>query len=114
MNEKNLLRVSLVFSLLGLLILFYITYNTEIKKYDIGSLNKDYIDKTVRVNGVIESFSETPGLYLITIKDNSGKITVIAFKDETINLQKGIKVEVIGQIVEYKDDLEIIAKQIVI
>jgi RecJ-like exonuclease len=113
-NEKNLLRVSLVFSLLGLLILFYITYNTEIKKYDIGSLNKDYIDKIVRVNGAIESFSETPGLYLITIKDNTGKITVIVFKDEELELQKNMVVEITGIITEYNNKIEIISKQIVI
>ena len=114
MNEKQLLRVSLIFSLIGILLLFFLTYELKVKLYEINSLSKDNLDDAVRVKGVIESFAETPGLYLITIKDDNGKITIVVFKDEKIPLQKGLNIEIIGQVVEYKNELEIIAKQIVI
>ena len=114
MNERDLLMVSLIFSLIGILLLFHITYNTEIERHDIITLNKDYIDKTVRVRGVIESFSETSGLYLITLKDNTGKITAVVFKDEELRLRENLDVEITGSIVEYNNKIEIISKQIVI
>ena len=113
MKEKDLLKVSLVFSLLGILILFHITYNTEIKLYEINSLNEEHIDKMVRVRGIIENYAETPGLYLITLKDETGKIIVVVFKDEELQLQKDMALEIIGNVVKYQNDLEILSKQIV-
>lgn len=113
MNERDLVKVSLIFSLIGILSLFYLTYNIETEIYDISSLNKDNLEKTVRIKGIVESYAETPGLYLITLKDDTGKITVVVFKDEELQLQKDMTLEVTGDLVEYKDGLEIISKQIV-
>ena len=114
MNEKDLLKVSLIFSLIGILILFFLTYTLKVNLYEINSLSKDNLDDIVRVKGVVESFTETPGLYLVNLKDNTGKITVVVFKDEKLELQEGLEIEVIGQVVEYQNKLEIIAKEIVL
>jgi len=91
-----------------------LTYELKVKLYEINSLSKDNIDDVVRIKGIVESFAETPGLYLITLRDNTGKMTVVIFKDEKIPLQKNLEIEIIGSVVEYKDKIEIIAKQIVI
>ena len=114
MKEKDLLKVSLIFSLIGILILFYLTYTIEPKSYNIDSLSRDNLDEVIKIKGVIESYSETPGLYLITLNDNTGKITIVVFKDEKIELQEGINLEGIGQVVEYENKLEVIAKEIVL
>jgi len=113
-KEKDLLKVSLIFSLIGILILFFLTYTLKVNLYEINSLSKDNLDDIVRVKGVVESFTETPGLYLVNLKDNTGKITVVVFKDEKLELQEGLEIEVIGQVVEYQNKLEIIAKEIVL
>jgi len=113
-KEKDLLKVSLIFSLIGILILFYLTYTIEPKSYNIDSLSRDNLDEVIKIKGVIESYSETPGLYLITLNDNTGKITIVVFKDEKIELQEGINLEGIGQVVEYENKLEVIAKEIVL
>ena len=114
MKEKDLLKVSLVFSLIGILIIFILTGTLEARGYNIGDLNKDNVDDTVKVKGIITSYGETPGLYLINLKDDTGKITVIVFKDEEIELQEGLKIEIVGQVTEYQDEIEIIAKEIVV
>ena len=114
MKEKQLFKVSLTFSLIGILIIFFLTYTLEVKKYDVGSLSKENLDETIKVKGIIESYGETPGLYLINLKDDTGKIVIIVFKDEKLELMEGIEVEIIGDVVEYEDKLEIIAKEIVI
>ncbi len=113
MKEKDLLKVSLVFSLIGILIIFFLTNTLEVKKYDIGSLSKDNLDDSVKVKGFVSSFIETPGLYIITLKDDTGKIPVIIFKDEELPLREGLELEIIGDIVEYQDKIEIILKEIV-
>jgi len=112
-KEKDLLKVSLVFSLIGILIIFFLTNTLEVKKYDIGSLSKDNLDDSVKVKGFVSSFIETPGLYIITLKDDTGKIPVIIFKDEELPLREGLELEIIGDIVEYQDKIEIILKEIV-
>ena len=114
MKEKNLGGISLIFSLIGILILFYLTYTIEPNSYNINSLSRDNLDEVIKVKGIVESYSETPGLYLITLNDNTGKITIVVFKDEKIELQEGINLEVIGQVVEYENKLEVIAKEIVL
>lgn len=109
-----MLKASIIFSLIGILIIFYLTYTLEPTKYNIISLSKDNLDDIIQIKGIIESYGETPGLYLVTLKDDSGKITVVVFKDEELELYEGVEVKVIGQVVEYQDKLEIIAKEIVI
>jgi RecJ-like exonuclease len=113
-KEGDLLKASIIFSLIGILIIFYLTYTLEPTKYNIISLSKDNLDDIIQIKGIIESYGETPGLYLVTLKDDSGKITVVVFKDEELELYEGVEVKVIGQVVEYQDKLEIIAKEIVI
>jgi|SRR3989344_1148210 len=112
-KEKDLFGVSLTFSLIGILLIFVLTYEMKVDIYEINSLNKDNLDSVVRIKGAVESFAETPGLYLINIKDDTGMITVVIFKDEPLNLQEGLKLEIIGTVVEYDNKLEIIAKEIV-
>jgi DNA/RNA endonuclease YhcR with UshA esterase domain len=52
----------------------------------------------------------------LNIADNTGEITVVAFKnsniDEAYDLEVGEEVSVLGRIDEYKGELEIIAKEI--
>ena len=75
---------------------------------------KENLDDFVKVKGNIESFYETPGLYLINIVDDSGIITVVVFKEDEINLIEVEFIEVMGSVVEYGDEIEIIAKEIVL
>lgn len=114
MKENQLLRVSIIFSLIGILILFYLTENIEPRTYDINSIGKDNIDNVIKIKGEIGSFTETPGLYLISLKDDTGMITVVIFKDEDLRLFDGLKLEIIGEVVEYQNTMEVIAKEIVI
>lgn len=113
MNEKELLKISLISSLIGILILFFLTYTIKVNLYEINSLSKDNLDDIVRVKGIVQSFTETPGLYIVNLKDNTGRITVVIFKDEKLGLREGLNMEVIGNVVEYKNNIEIIAKEIV-
>ena len=48
----------------------------------------------------------------MNIQDKTSNITVIAFKEDEINLQKNDLIEVLGIVKKYKDKLEIEAKEI--
>lgn len=58
------------------------------------------------------SLKETPGLYIINLKDSTGEIPIIVFKEDDLNLTKNQLIEVQGIIVEYKDNPEVQAKTI--
>jgi len=112
MEEKNLLKLSLIVSLTGLLILIVVIENIEIKEYQIKELTKKDLNKDVKLSGIITRVTETPGLIIFNLKDDTGEITGIIFKEESINLTKNQKVEVQGKIIEYKDELEIQVDQL--
>lgn len=112
MEDETLFKIALIFSMTGILLLFIISDSIEIKEFKIKELTKKEIEKTVKVKGTITRVTETPGLIIFNMRDNTGEITGIMFKEESINLTQGQKVEVKGKITEYKEKLEIQAEEI--
>ena len=112
MDEQTLFKLALIISFAGLLLLIFISDTIEIKKYNIKDINKKLLNKQVKVSGTIERVTETPGLVIFDIKDKTGIITAIAFKETFINLTQNQHIEVEGKVIEYKDKLEIQVDQI--
>jgi len=108
MQEKTLLKLSLVVSLTGLLLLIIILEQIEIKEYKIKDLTNELIGKDVQLKGTITRITETPGLIIFNMNDKTGEIAGIIFKDEQqINITKDQDVEITGKIQLYKSKLEI-------
>jgi len=113
MIESNLIKISLILSLVGIVILILISDKIKIKDYQINELSKEVLEKEVTVSGKIVNIKETPGLEIITISDNTKPIKVVLFKDENkIQLKKGQEIEVTGKLKIYQKDFEIEAKEI--
>jgi len=110
MKDSTLFKISIVCSLIGIFILFIVSEKLDLSKSDIGSINKEMLDKKVKVKGYISSIAETPGLYIINLNDETGNITAIVFKEESFNITKGSIIEIEGKVVEYKEKLEINAE----
>ncbi len=107
MDEKNLLKLSLIVSFTGLLLLIIILDSIEIKEYKINELTKKDISKTVKLKGTITKITETPGLIIFNLKDETEEITGIIFKEEQINLTINQNAEITGKLKQYKNKLEI-------
>ncbi|MEK6932986.1 MAG: OB-fold nucleic acid binding domain-containing protein [Nanoarchaeota archaeon] len=114
MKESNLLKISVITALVGILVLLFILDRIDLSNADIVNLTKEDIDKKVEIKGELISITETPGLYILNVKDFSGTITVIVFKEDDLELKKGDILEIEGQVTSYKDKLEIIAKKITV
>ena len=112
MDEQGLLKVALICALTGILVLIFISNTIEIKQYQIKDITKKMLDKDVQVTGEITRITETPGLYIFDIKDKTGTITAIVFKEGPIELEKNQEITLQGTVKEYKDKLEIVAEQI--
>ncbi len=113
MKESTLFKIALFFSLIGIFLIVVIAENLEIKLYKISSITNSNLDEKVKIIGVVDSIKETPGLIILDVKDETGKIKVVLFKEEKIEINKYDNVEVIGKIVKYKNILEIEAETII-
>jgi RecJ-like exonuclease len=114
MEEKTLLKISFITAIIGLLILLFILERISLSKVNIENLTKENIDEKVKIKAELIQIIETPGLYLLTVKDFSGEISVVVFKDDLLDLKKGDILEIEGQVASYKDKIEIIAKKITV
>lgn len=112
MNDSSLFKLSLICSLIGIFILIIISERIDISQSNISNITKNDIDKTVKIKGYITRLTETPGLYIMNIKDSTAEITTIVFKEDKINITRGSLVEVEGKVKEYNEILEINAELI--
>lgn len=114
MNEKRLLKICLITSILGIFLLLSIAEFSQPKFYQINDITEKQIDTQIKIQGTITKSKDLPGLLIFDLKDNTSKMTVVAFKDFQINLTKGENVSITGKIAEYNNVLEIIADEITI
>ena len=113
MKEKTLLKTALITSLLGLLILYLISSNIEIKEKNIEKITLDNKDEFVKLRGIVNKVIDTEKVTIMEITQPQ-QITVVLFKDANISmpLQQGNEIEIFGKVDEYEGKLEIIADRL--
>ena len=110
----DIIKISIVIAVVGIIALFFITqYNSE----TITKIKDLKTGQTSKITGMITSvYVSTDDHVFLKVADNTGEISVIAFKSSNIDtaydLENGDQVSVLGRVDEYKDKLEIIAKEI--
>jgi hypothetical protein len=110
MNEKQLLLISFLGSLIGLVALFLISENMDYGEKTIEKMNSERIEGMVKIMGEVESsYSSSNNTFLSVSQPNY--LDVVVFGKE-IGLTKGDTVEIIGSSAEYEDNKEIIAQRI--
>ncbi len=107
---KKLLSIALIWVLVGLIILIYLS-QSYVPPHTKIILLQDKLGKTVEVTGELTRVSPTEKATFLTLKDSTASITVVAFEEVT-GLEKGDLLRVIGTVEIYKNKLEIIAKEI--
>lgn len=111
-DETTLLKIALITSIIGTLTLIIMSEKLQPQELKIIDINKSKLNQNVKTQGIITSIKQTKGLYILKIKDNTSEITVIIFKEQPLNLQKGINIEVQGLVTEYKNQIQIQASSI--
>lgn len=113
MQTRLLLKISLITSLLGLILLFFLSENLEPKLISIEEIDERLFDEYVKISGEIVGVRKTTGLYILSIQDSTEKIDVIVFKQkEKFSFEKGTHVEVIGKVGKFRGNLQIEANEI--
>ena len=109
---KNLLKITLISSLISIFFLLFLSNILNPKLTTIDQINNKQINKNVQVSGEIfniKSFNESD-FQVISIKDLTGKIDVTTNK--ILDLSKNQNIIVIGTIKEYNEFLQIQANKI--
>jgi len=112
MQEKLLLKIALITSLVGILIIFFISDNIEISQSNIEKITLDNKDEMVKVKGRVSKVIDTEKVTILNILQPS-EITVVLFKqeNEASLIKENNEVEIIGKVDEYNGELEIIAQR---
>ena len=118
-TDEKLLRIALITALIGIIGLILFTPSIEVKKVDIKDITRSMIDEKVSIQGVITDIAQSSSKtnYFLTISDGKARITLIIFEKQVSEITsrnldiedfENNKVEVVGTITEYKNDLELI------
>ena len=118
-TDDKLLRIALVTSLIGLIGLILITPSIEVKEVKIKDITRAMIDEEVSINCVVSDVksSKSGSSYFLTINDGTDQIPLIIFESQIAQMQsnkleiedfKDKKVNVVGKITEYNNEMEIV------
>lgn len=112
MEEKTLLKLCFLCSIVGIVSLFLINKLVQPSQIEISQLKEGI--NYVKVFGEIKSkYTSKTGTTFLKVEDESGMIKAVAFKGvSTDSVQKGDFAEIVGETQEYKGELEIIVKKI--
>lgn len=105
----NILKIALMVSILGLLILFYLSNYFLPKKISIEEIEKKNLDEWVIVEGKVRNIKNYDGLTLINLCDKKC-INIVVF--DKIEIEINEKIKVVGKIKIYRGIKEIQAEKI--
>ncbi len=109
MKENTLIKISLIFSLVGLLALFLISSSIEPKVYQQFDTKEG---DDIRISGKVMSIEDKETFMIVRI-ESGHEFNVIVFNDgKASGLRKGDEVEIIGSYEKYKGSDEVIADAI--
>lgn len=113
MKESTLLKIALITSLSGLLVLYLISGNIEVKEKNIEKITLENKDEFVKLSGIVSRIIDSEKVAILEITQPQ-EITVVLFKNKnnTVNINKGNEVEIFGKVDEYEGKLEIIAERV--
>lgn len=111
MNQKNLLRVSLAVTLLGLVFLFFYAGQFDLRTVE----NINLPEEKVQLAGTIKSLSMKDKVAFMEVEgEKIETIPVVLFTPEELFLKTGDYVEIVGTMEEYKGKKEVIASSVVV
>ena len=112
MKEKQLLKISLICSLLGIIILFFISEQIKVDETTLDRIDELEVGTSVSVEGIINKINEYEKIAYIELMQ-SQTTTVVLFKESNLtNLKQGDFVKVEGEIQEYEGEFQIVGNEI--
>ena len=114
MQERKMLKVSVVMTVIGLIFLYF--YAQEVDLKEVQKVDEGMVDETIKLFGQIKkiNIAEKATFIELTNVEKIGDTKVVLFSEEELFLKEGDYVEISGKVEEYNNQQEIIANKIVI
>jgi hypothetical protein len=106
MQEKTLLKISLICAILGILALFLLSQNSKPSVSPIMEEDKNYV-----VKGTIGRITQLDEVTFIDL-NKEDRLNVVLFKDYPVDLNKGDFVEITGKASKGRDGMQFIGKEL--
>ena len=111
MKTSLLLRFSLIVALVGVFLIIVLANNLEPKITKVSDIDSRYLDRFVKVQGYVGKIKVYEGLSVVTLKGkDAGTIKVVSY--QKLYLSERSFIEVVGRVIEYREELEIEANKI--
>ncbi len=106
---KKELKITLLLSLLGILVLIFIANQMRPLNMEIGQITQKNIGQNIALEARVVSIKEFPdkSFQILTIRDNSSQITATSNSKKMLNLNKTQTYLFIGKIEEYNQTLQL-------
>ncbi|MBR9690745.1 hypothetical protein GOV08_03610 [Candidatus Woesearchaeota archaeon] len=108
MDEKKLLKISIIISIAGVVGLFIVSSLIHPKLISISDVDESHIGKIVAVKGEVTKIFISGNRTIIYIDDSLVSFTIFS----KVEIEKGKKVEITGKVEEYQDNLQIIVDKL--
>lgn len=111
MNERTILKISLILVILGLIFLYGYADGFNFKA--IESYDSLQLEKQVELSGIVSRVSQTEKVTFLELSAQKKEtLTVVVFNQENMFIKEGDYVELVGTVEDYNGKMEIIANQI--
>ena len=111
MQEKTLLKLSIIGSLLGLIILFTLAQKIEIGEKQINKLTTGDIEQSIKITGLVTKVTNREKVMFLEISEKA-KVNALLFKKGNITIETGDLIEIKGTVDEYNNQPQIIIDEI--
>lgn len=119
MEDRLIYKIALATSIIGLLGMIFCADQINPREIKIKDINRGMMDEDVTVDGLVQNVkkSSTSNTYFLDIMDGTGKISLIIFDSNVLDLQRSNismsnllnrRVKVTGKVSEYKGSMELI------
>lgn len=105
-------KYSLIGIVVGLLGLYLISNYIEPEFVNLQNINEMYLNKIILTSGKVKNIFLANTTLFLVLENNQSKINVVYFNAKNINFKKNDNVIVKGEVILYKNKLEIIAREI--
>ncbi|MBW2963301.1 OB-fold nucleic acid binding domain-containing protein [Candidatus Woesearchaeota archaeon] len=113
MKERNLFKISLIGSILGIVILWLVSSQIELSESMISKIDSVPEGDEVLVKGVVTKVTDTEKVVFLDVSQEEIKsVTVVLFKDGDVSLAAGDYVEIEGTVEDYEGKREIIGNKV--
>ena len=112
MQEKLLLKISLICTLIGILALFFLSEHViKVDETSIDKLDELGEGKDVKIKGYVENIKDLDKIAILDVSQIKS-VPVLLFKSGNLTINEGDYVEITGEIQEYNGKMELIGNEV--